>query len=290
VERRQVRRHASLCRARPVAVGGVTIKLATLHNEEDLLAQGHPCGGGGDRLRAGDVIPQVVSPAPHVVEQEGRPPQPHPPSVAPSATPDGEADRQRLSDVPPTASARARVAAVEALRLTGAMDNRGLVRAVALLQERDCSERRGLLTAERRAARPVEGSASFGEQSPRRDRGVEGAPLRTRAVSRRDRGVGESRVRNLAQRFRDIDAAAVASPAESRDAGVGEKMALLIRSQLADPTHAEPDRRLRKIGLRFHERTAAVRGPLGGQDARAHREPAEWSRGSAQRIMAAGAA
>ena len=28
----------------PVHVGGVTVKLATLHNEEDLRAQGHPRG------------------------------------------------------------------------------------------------------------------------------------------------------------------------------------------------------------------------------------------------------
>jgi len=34
-------------------------------------------------VRAGDVIPQVVSPAPHVVEQPERPPPPHPPERCP---------------------------------------------------------------------------------------------------------------------------------------------------------------------------------------------------------------
>ena len=34
-------------------------------------------------LRAGDVIPQVVSPAPHVVERKDRPPRPRPPARCP---------------------------------------------------------------------------------------------------------------------------------------------------------------------------------------------------------------
>jgi len=34
-------------------------------------------------LRAGDVIPQVVSPAPHVAEHKRRPPRPHPPAHCP---------------------------------------------------------------------------------------------------------------------------------------------------------------------------------------------------------------
>ena len=34
-------------------------------------------------LRAGDVIPQVLSPAPHVAERDDRPPPPHPPSECP---------------------------------------------------------------------------------------------------------------------------------------------------------------------------------------------------------------
>ena len=57
----------------PVDVGGVTIKLATLHNEEDLVRKDIRAGEEVIVLRAGDVIPQVVSPAPHVAEQRGPP-------------------------------------------------------------------------------------------------------------------------------------------------------------------------------------------------------------------------
>src|SRR6185436_6904459 len=53
----------------PVHVGGVTVKLATLHNEEDLERKDLRVGDEVIVMRAGDVIPQVVSPAPHVVER-----------------------------------------------------------------------------------------------------------------------------------------------------------------------------------------------------------------------------
>jgi len=48
----------------PVVVGGVTVKLATLHNEEDLRRKDVRDGDEVIVMRAGDVIPQVISPAP----------------------------------------------------------------------------------------------------------------------------------------------------------------------------------------------------------------------------------
>src|SRR6185295_1089241 len=68
----------------PVHVGGVTVKAATLHNEEDLARKDVRPGDDVIVLRAGDVIPQVISPAPHVVERADRAPVPAPPARCPS--------------------------------------------------------------------------------------------------------------------------------------------------------------------------------------------------------------
>src|SRR5918994_4063931 len=67
----------------PVGVGGGTVKLATLHNEEDLARKDIRSGDEVIVLRAGDVIPQVVSPATHAVEKPDRSPPERPPERCP---------------------------------------------------------------------------------------------------------------------------------------------------------------------------------------------------------------
>ncbi len=67
----------------PIGIAGVTVKLATLHNEEDLARKDIRIGDEVIVLRAGDVIPQVISPAPHAVERKGRAQPPKPPAKCP---------------------------------------------------------------------------------------------------------------------------------------------------------------------------------------------------------------
>src|SRR5688500_12487627 len=68
----------------PVQVSGVTVKLATLHNEEDLRRKDVRDGDEVIVMRAGDVIPQVVSPTPEAQRREDRNDVPRAPENCPA--------------------------------------------------------------------------------------------------------------------------------------------------------------------------------------------------------------
>ncbi|MGH2803426.1 MAG: NAD-dependent DNA ligase LigA, partial [Thermoleophilaceae bacterium] len=68
----------------PVQVSGVTVKLATLHNEEDLRRKDVRDGDEVIVMRAGDVIPQVVSPTAKAQKAKKRNPPPGPPERCPA--------------------------------------------------------------------------------------------------------------------------------------------------------------------------------------------------------------
>ena len=85
----------------PVQVSGVTVKLATLHNEEDLARKDVRDGDEVIVMRAGDVIPQVVSPTPKAQRNKKRSPTPRPPKKCPACgTPTVKVGGQRVDDLP----------------------------------------------------------------------------------------------------------------------------------------------------------------------------------------------
>jgi DNA ligase (NAD+) len=77
----------------PVVVGGVTVKLATLHNQEDIARKDLRIGDRVIVQRAGDVIPQVVAPVTQErtgEEREFRMPERCPVCDTPVVHPEGE--------------------------------------------------------------------------------------------------------------------------------------------------------------------------------------------------------
>ena len=255
----------------PVHVGGVTVKLATLHNEEDLARKDLRPGDEVIVLRAGDVIPQVVSPAPHALENPNRQGPPAPPKRCPVCdTPTVKPEGAVFTKCPNVACPGRQWQLLRHFVSRGAMDidglgetlvatlaNRGLIRGPADLYE--LSEQQLL---------ELDG---FGE--------ISAGNLITAIAASRERPfhsvlfaigieeVGEVTARNLVARFRSIDRLLAASPEEIAETpGVGAKMAASIASQLATAALRELIERLRSAGLRFEEEgPPAGEGPLAGR-------------------------
>jgi DNA ligase (NAD+) len=280
----------------PVAVGGVTIKLATLHNEEDLRRKDIRAGEEVIVLRAGDVIPQVVSPAPHVVDRGGkRPPKPRPPARCPFCNTKTVKPRESVFTKCPNRDCPARAwQLLKHFVSQGAMDIEGLgEKQVALLQERGLVRTDGdyyRLTAEQLIE--LEG---FAEQSARNLIDAIDAsrqrPFARVLFALGIEEVGEVTARNLAMRFRNVDALLRATTEEiAQTPGIGEKMARTITDQLADERMRALIEDLRGLGLQLREQgPPPSEGPLADKTLVLTGTLPHWSREHAtERIMAAG--
>jgi DNA ligase (NAD+) len=279
----------------PVEVGGVRIGMATLHNEEDLARKDIRPGEEVIVLRAGDVIPQVVSPAPHVAEQKGRPRRPRPPAKCPfCGTQTIKPEEGVFTKCPnPVCPGRA-WQLLKHFVSRGAMDIDGLgEKQVAMLQDQ------GLVVTAGDFYRLREEQLveldGFAEISAKRLLAALEAskerPFARVLFALGIEEVGEVTGRNLAQRFRKIDALLAATPEQiAETAGVGEKMAALISAQLADGRMGALIDDLRKLGLQFAEDgPAPSEGPLNGKTLVLTGTLPEWSREQAtERIMATG--
>jgi DNA ligase (NAD+) len=280
-----------------VEVGGVTIRMATLHNEEDIVRKDLRAGEEVIVVRAGDVIPQVVSPAPHVVEAKRRPPLPHPPKRCPFCdTPTIKPADSIFTKCPnPDCPARA-WQLLKHFVSRGAMDIDGLgEKQVALLQERGLVRTAADIYRLRDHEQQLLELEGFGELSVKNLLSAIDAskqrPFARVLFALGIEEVGEVTGRNLAQRFRDIDALLAATPEElAQTPGVGEKMASSIDSQLHDERMRALIADLRELGLCFHEEgPPPSQGPLAGRTLVLTGSLPQLSREEAtQRVLAAG--
>jgi DNA ligase (NAD+) len=241
----------------PVNVSGVTVSQATLHNEEDLERKDVRPGDRVIVLRAGDVIPQVVSPAPHEAERDDRQPKPAPPAECPRCgTPTEKPADSVFTRCPNRGGCPGQQ--WQLLRhYVGrqAMDIEGLgEKQVAQLLEKGLVKNAAdLYDLTKEQLLELEG---YGEVSASRTvAAIEASKERPFARVLYGVGieeVGEITGRNLAARFRTIDALRAAQPEQLADTpGVGEKMARIIHERLADPAVGEVFDRLRTAGLQL---------------------------------------
>jgi len=256
----------------PVHVGGVTVKLATLHNEEDVARKDLRAGDEVIVLRAGDVIPQVLSPAPHAVDRADRGPATTPPERCPSCdTPIVKAPDAVFSRCPNrTGCPGQQSQLLKHFASGGAMDIEGLGEERVLQLQRAGLVRTApdfyRLTVERLMA--LEG---FGEVSATRlVDAIEGSKAKPFGIVLYAIGleeVGFVTGRNLAQHFRTIDALTAATPEHVAETpGVGPKMAEVIAAQLHEPHMRALIAELRDLGLRFEsEGPPPGEGPLAGK-------------------------
>jgi DNA ligase (NAD+) len=253
----------------PVGVGGVTVKLATLHNEEDIARKDLRPGDEVIVLRAGDVIPQVLSPAPHAVERPDRAPAPQPPERCPSCdTPTVKPEDAVFTKCPNRAGCPGQqFQLLKHFASRGAMDIEGLgeERVDQLMQAGLVKHAGDLYRLSADQLMELEG---FGEVSA--NRLVEAiAASKERNFGLVLFGIGLEEVgyvtgRNLAQHFRSIDGLVEATPEQIAEVqGVGPKMAESIHAQLADEQMRALIADLRSLGLQFEQEGAPPgEGPL----------------------------
>jgi DNA ligase (NAD+) len=256
----------------PVGVGGVTVKLATLHNEEDIARKDIRPGDEVIVLRAGDVIPQVLSPAPHAVERIDRAPVPKPPATCPSCgTPTVKPEDGVFTKCPNRSGCPGQqFQLLKHFASRGAMDIEGLgeERVLQLLNAGLIRQAGDLYRLTADQLMELEG---FGEISAHRlVEAIEASKERPFGLVLFGIGleeVGYVTGRNLAQHFRSIDALMGATAEQIAEVpGVGPKMAQSIHDQLAEPSMRALIEDLRAQGLRFEqEGPPPGEGPLAGK-------------------------
>jgi len=253
----------------PVEIGGATVRLATLHNEEDIRRKDiRP----GDRVwvkRAGEVIPQVVGPVVDPEEARSEPfrmPDHCPSCGAPVERPEAEV----MSYCPNGACPARRYWGIVHFVSRSAMDIRGLgERTVHQLIEagfvEDPSDLYSLTGAQllslegfqqKSALNLIDGIAAS------RDRG-----LARVLFGLGIRHVGENAAELLARAFGSIDGLMAADAAAFVAVhGIGETTASALAAFLDEPRNLETIEKLRSAGVSMVASDAApADGPFTGQ-------------------------
>jgi DNA ligase (NAD+) len=256
----------------PVQVSGVTVKLATLHNEEDLRRKDLRDGDEVIVLRAGDVIPQVLAPTPKAQRNKKRAAPAEPPARCPACNTETIKVEGSVWTICPNRAGCPGQVLQHVKHFVGAMDIDGLgeQNVIRFLGEGLIEDVADLydLTVER-----LTELDRFGETSAsnlvRNIAASKEQPFFRVLYGLGIAGIGWVNARALSEQFGSMDALASATVDEIVETpGIGSVLAEQIVETLEDDRTRELIERLRQRGLRMEvsaEEAAPVSGPLVGK-------------------------
>jgi DNA ligase (NAD+) len=251
----------------PVVVSGVTVKLSTLHNEEDVARKDLRDGDEVIVMRAGDVIPQVVSPAPHAAERPDRSPPSKPPAKCPFCGTPTVKPRDSVWTICPNRSGCPQQRWQNLKHFVYAMDIEGFgeKQVTKFLSESLIEDQADIYALDGERLLALDG---YGEISVRNLlSSIEESrkqPFNRVLYALGIEGVGWVNARNLAARFGSIDALAAATPEQiAQTPGIGPILAEALSASLAEDGMRKLIEKLRAAGLQFEQEGGPVgEGPL----------------------------
>ena len=256
----------------PVHVGGVTVSTATLHNEEDLARKDVRAGDEVVVMRAGDVIPQVVSPK--LPRRNPRARKPKPPQQCPACgTPTVKPEDAVFTICPNRSGCPGQsFQHVKHFVSRGAMDIDGLGEKQAL-RFLEAGLIADVADVYELGEEQLAGLEGFGDVSARNllaaIDGSRARPFKRVLYALGLPGVGSVTAEALADHFGSIDALHEADPEAIEEVeGVGPVMAVQIAESLADEATWALIGKLREKGLRLEQDASERRaqgGPLEGR-------------------------
>ncbi|HJU65500.1 MAG TPA: NAD-dependent DNA ligase LigA [Gemmatimonadaceae bacterium] len=240
----------------PVEIGGAIVKLATLHNEDLIRAKDLRVGDWVQVKRAGEVIPQIISPIPE--RRDGSEKPWRMPRKCPACATPVERDEEEVAVYcPNVACPGRRLEGMVHFASRGAMDIRGLsyARIEQLIEAglvRDVADIfsltvERLVQLERFAEKSAENLVAAIEEA-------KGRPLSRLLNGLGIRHVGEGAAQLLARHFGTLDALAEATEEQILEVrGIGETIAHAVVAYFANKTTRQLVDKLRAAGVNFTE-------------------------------------
>jgi DNA ligase (NAD+) len=247
----------------PVEIGGTTVKLATLHNEELIHEKDLRVGDYVQVKRAGDVIPQILASLPE--RRDGSEKVWHMPKRCPSCNTPVLRDEEEVAVYCPNVECPGRqLEGLVHFASRGAMDIRGLqYKRIAQLIEaglvHDLADLYSLtveqlVSLERFAEKSAEQLVAAIEESKKK-------PLSRLLNGLGVRHVGEGAAQLLARHFGSLDALMGATAEEVENVrGIGDIIARSVVEYFSEPNTRKLMERVRKAGLTLTEPQAKTVG------------------------------